>query len=119
MVKVSQPVALLEHDRLIYYLVMEILWVNGFYKDIDFEDLQSLDGVIALAQAGAAICSAIQEYETGIYKRIEFSTAKSRGTYRDIRTYISDKIYTCIELTVHYNLLKVKIREHGEARLGL
>jgi hypothetical protein len=96
---------------------MEILWVNGFYKDIDFEDLQSLDGVIALA--GAAICSAIQEYETGIYKRIEFSTAKSRGTYRDIRTYISDKIYTRVELTARYNLLKVKIRERGEARLGL
>ena len=93
------------------------MWVSGFYKDIDFEDLQSLDGVIALA--GAAICSAIQEYETGIHKRIEFSTAKSRGTYRDIWTYISDKIYTHVELAARYNLLKVKIRERGEARLGL
>jgi len=95
---------------------MEILWVNGFYKDVDFEDLQSLDGVIALA--GTAICSAILEYETGIYKRVEFSTAKSGGTYRKIRTYIADSIYTRIELTARYNLLKVKIRERGEERLG-
>lgn len=107
---------MLEHDGLVF-LVMEVLWVNGFYKDIDLEDLQSLDGVIALA--GAAICSSIQEYSTGVYKRIEFSTAKSGDTYRHIRAYISNKIYPQAELAAHFNLFKVQMKARGEERLGL
>ncbi|KAG1777163.1 hypothetical protein EV702DRAFT_1197482 [Suillus placidus] len=45
---VLQNVPVLEHTALIR-VVMDILWVNGFYKDIDLQDPQSLDGVIALA----------------------------------------------------------------------
>jgi len=96
---------------------MEILWANGFYKDINLDDLQSLDGVIALA--GAAICSAIQEYETGVYKRVKFSVAKSGDTYHSIRRYISDKISPNTELATRLSSLKIKMKERGEERLGL
>lgn len=111
-----QSVAVLEHDALIS-LVIDILWIHGFYKDIDFDDPKALDGVIALA--GAALCSALMEYKTGVYKRVQFSTAKSEATYRSILTYISDKIYPRAELAARFKALKAKIKERGESRLGL
>ncbi|KAG2142500.1 hypothetical protein BD769DRAFT_1383344 [Suillus cothurnatus] len=113
---ILQSVAVLEHEGLVS-LVIKILWAHGFYKDIDFDDPTALDGVIALA--GAALCSALMEYKTGIYKCVEFSTAKSGDTYRSILTYISNKIYPRAELAARFKALKAKIKERGEARLGL
>ncbi|KAG1889917.1 hypothetical protein F4604DRAFT_1673438 [Suillus subluteus] len=111
-----QSIAVLEHDALIS-LVIDILWIHGFYKDIDFDDPKALDGVITLA--GAALYSALMEYKTGVYKRVEFSTAKAEATYRSILTYISDKIYPRAELAARFKALKAKIKERGESRLGL
>lgn len=96
---------------------MEVLWTNRFYKDIDFEDPQALDRVITLG--GAALCSAIKEYETGVLKCIDFSTAKSGDSYHSICTYISSKIYSRPELAAHFKTLKTRMRERGEERLGL
>ncbi|KAG1831969.1 hypothetical protein DFJ58DRAFT_848097 [Suillus subalutaceus] len=90
---------------------------HGFYKDLDFNDPTALDGVIALA--GAALCSALMEYKTGVYKRVEFSTAKSKDTYQNVTAYISDKIYPRVELTARFKALKDKMKERGEVRLGL
>ncbi|KAG1719358.1 hypothetical protein EDB19DRAFT_1836817 [Suillus lakei] len=75
---ILQSVPMLKHDGLVS-LVIEIMWTHRFYKDINFDDPKALDGVIALA--GAALCSALLEYKTGVYKHIEFSTAKARDTY--------------------------------------
>ncbi|KAG1740220.1 uncharacterized protein EDB91DRAFT_1248547 [Suillus paluster] len=50
---VLQSVPVLEHDGLVS-LVIKILWTHGFYKDIDFDDLNALDGVIALAAQHSA-----------------------------------------------------------------
>jgi hypothetical protein len=113
---ILQSVPVLEHDGLVS-LVIEIVWTHGFYKDINFDDPKALDGVIALA--GAALCSALLEYKTGVYKRIEFSTAKAGDTYKSILTYMSDKIYSRAELAVRFEALKARIKERGEARLGL
>ncbi|KAG1876686.1 hypothetical protein DFJ58DRAFT_721148 [Suillus subalutaceus] len=90
---------------------------TGFYKDLDFNDPTALDGVIALA--GAALCSALMEYKTGVYKRVEFSTAKSKDTYQNVTAYISDKIYPRVELAARFKALKDKMKERGEVRLGL
>jgi hypothetical protein len=97
---------MLEHKGLVS-LIIEILWAHGFYKDIDFDDPTALDGVITLA--GAALCSALMEYKTGIYKHVEFSTAKSGDTYWSILTYILNKIYPHAELAVHFKALKAEI----------
>jgi len=111
---------MLEHEGLVS-LIIKILWAHGFYKDIDFDDPTVLDGVITLAGAAlcSALCSALMEYKTGIYKCVEFSTVKSGDTYWSILTYISNKIYPHAELTVHFKALKAEIKEHREARLGL
>ncbi|KAG0699893.1 hypothetical protein DFH29DRAFT_1001548 [Suillus ampliporus] len=113
---VLQNVPVLEHAGLIH-VVMDVLWVNGFYKDIDFQDPQSLDGVIALV--GAAICLAIQEYEMGVWKRIDFSTAKSKSTYTSIKTYMMQTIYSCVELTERFHLIKVNMKNRGVSRTGI
>jgi len=113
---ILQSAPVLEHEGLIS-LVIEILWTHGFYKDIDFDDPKALDSVIALA--GAALCSALMEYKTGVYKRVEFSAAKSGDTYRSILTYISDKIYPRAELAARFKALKARMKERGEASLGL
>ncbi|KAG1785754.1 uncharacterized protein HD556DRAFT_1450406 [Suillus plorans] len=113
---VLKNVPVLEHTGLIR-VVMDILWVNGFYKDLDLQDLQSLDGAIALA--GAAICSAIQEYEMGVWKRIDFSTAKSKSTYTSIKTYMTETIYTCVELTERFHWIKVNMKNRGVSRTGI
>ncbi|KAG1862926.1 hypothetical protein C8R48DRAFT_773663 [Suillus tomentosus] len=113
---VLKNVPVLEHTALIH-VVMDILWVNGFYKDLDLQDLQALDGVIALT--GAAICSAIQEYEMGVWKRINFSTAKSKSTYTSIKTYMTETIYTCIELTARFHCIKVNMKNRGVSRTGI
>ncbi|KAG0695788.1 hypothetical protein DFH29DRAFT_1005153 [Suillus ampliporus] len=111
-----QPVAVLKHEVLVS-VVMEVLWTNGFYKDIDLEDPEVLNGVIALGST--ALCSVIKEYETGVFKCIDFSTAKSGDTYCSIRTYISSEIYPHPELAAHFKTLKTRMREHREERLGL
>ncbi|KIK33530.1 hypothetical protein CY34DRAFT_110608 [Suillus luteus UH-Slu-Lm8-n1] len=113
---ILQSVAVLEHEGLVS-LVIKILWTHGFYKDLDFNDPTALDGVIALA--GAALCSALMEYKTGVYKRVEFSTVKSKDTYQNVTTYISDKIYPRVELAARFGALKDKMKERGEVRLGL
>jgi hypothetical protein len=93
------------------------LWTHEFYKDLDFNDPTVLDGVIALA--GTALCSALMEYKTGVYKCVEFSTVKSKDTYQNVTAYISDKIYHHVELAAHFKALKGKMKERGEVRLGL
>lgn len=47
---VLQSVPMLAHEGLIS-LIIKILWTHGFHKDINFDDLAVLDGVITLAGA--------------------------------------------------------------------
>jgi hypothetical protein len=106
----------LEHEALVS-VVMEVLWTNSFYQDIDFEDPEALNGVIALGSA--AVCSAIKEYKTGMFKRVDFSIAKSKDIYHSILTHIHNEIYPYPELTAHFKALKTRMSEHGKERLGL
>jgi len=104
---VPQPVPLLEHDGLC--LAMKILWANGFYKHINLsKNQQSLDRIIVLS--GAAIWSAIQKYETGTNKCVEFSVAKSKdtSTFKDI---FQTRLSPHIELARHLSSLKAKMKE--------
>jgi hypothetical protein len=106
----------LEHEALVS-VVMEVLWTNSFYQDIDFEDPEALNSVITLG--GAVVCSAIKEYETGVFKCVDFSTAKSKDIYHSILTHIHDKIYPYPELAAHFKALKTRMSECRKERLGL
>ncbi|KAG1824374.1 uncharacterized protein BJ212DRAFT_1573685 [Suillus subaureus] len=111
-----QSIVVLEHEVLVS-VVMEVLWTKGFYEDIDFKDPEALNSIIALG--GTIIWSAIKEYETGMFKHVDFSTAKSKDIYHNILTHIHNKIDPYPKLTAHFKALKTRMSVCRKERLGL
>lgn len=94
-------------------MIVDVVWKEGLYDDIDEERLDYVFGL-----GGAAVHNAIKAYLGGTYKNVEASADQFHDTYSAIMALIHNLKLDDALRERYESLCKLIIRR-GEAEMGL